>query len=107
MRARTTASGVLPPANSVAAPSDRAVATAGAMWVMDWNRTSVSPIAPRSSPGSAGSAGTYVAAIASTSARVAGAGACVAVAREWCILGRPSRPAIGPADMRAATAPSR
>ena len=48
MSARTTASGVLPPAKSVAAPMDRAVATAGAMWVMDWNRTSVSPIAFRS-----------------------------------------------------------
>ena len=31
----------------------------------------------------AGSPAPYVAAIASTSARVAGAGACVAVAREW------------------------
>src|SRR5947207_2216558 len=50
MSARTTANGVLPPANSVAAPSDRAVATAGAMWVMDWNSTSVSPIAFRSRP---------------------------------------------------------
>src|SRR6476620_1835655 len=48
MSARTTASGVLPPAYRVAAPRDRAVATAGAMWVIDWNRTSVSPIAFRS-----------------------------------------------------------
>jgi hypothetical protein len=48
--ARTTASGVLPPANNVAAPRERAVATAGAMWVIDWNRTSVSPIAFRSRP---------------------------------------------------------
>ena len=39
---------MLPPAKSVAAPSERAVATAGAMWVIDWNRTSVSPIAFRS-----------------------------------------------------------
>src|SRR5687768_15829240 len=54
MSARTTERGALPPANSVAAPIERAVATAGAMWVMDWNRTSVSPMAPRSrvcSPG--------------------------------------------------------
>src|SRR5438132_14232482 len=50
MSASTTARGVLPPANSVAAPSDRAVATAGAMWVIDWNRTSVSPMALRSRP---------------------------------------------------------
>ena len=35
----------MPPANVVAAPMERAVATAGAMWVIDWNRTSVSPIA--------------------------------------------------------------
>src|SRR5258706_1457444 len=50
MSARTTASGVLPPANSAAAPRERAVATAGAIWVIDWNRTSVSPIAFRSRP---------------------------------------------------------
>src|SRR6476661_1185604 len=49
MSARTTASGVFPPANSVAAPIERAVATAGAMCVIDWKRTSVRPIAPRSS----------------------------------------------------------
>ncbi len=46
--AKTTASGVMPPAKAVAAPMDRAVATAGAMWVMDWNSSSVSPIALRS-----------------------------------------------------------
>src|SRR6478752_9666107 len=49
MSARTTASGVFPPANRVAAPIERAVATAGAMCVIDWKRTSVRPIAPRSS----------------------------------------------------------
>ena len=48
--ANTTASGVMPPANAVAAPMDRAVATAGAMCVIDWNRSSVSPIALRSRP---------------------------------------------------------
>src|SRR4029450_10455523 len=42
------ASGVIPPANEVAAPIDRAVATAGAVWVIDWHRTLGSPIAPRS-----------------------------------------------------------
>ena len=35
-------------AYSVAAPIERAVATAGAIWVIDWKRTSVSPIAFRS-----------------------------------------------------------
>jgi hypothetical protein len=35
--ARSTASGVIPPANDVAAPIESAVATAGAMCVMDWN----------------------------------------------------------------------
>ncbi len=51
--ANSTASGVIPPAKVVAAPIDRAVATAGAMWVIDWNRTSGSPIASRSSDGAA------------------------------------------------------
>ncbi len=49
--ANSTASGVMPPANEVAAPIDRAVATAGAMWVIDWNRTSGRPIASRASVG--------------------------------------------------------
>jgi hypothetical protein len=44
---------VIPPANDVAAPIDNAVATAGAMCVIDWNRTSGSPIASRSSDGAA------------------------------------------------------
>ena len=43
--AKSTASGVMPPANVVAAPIDRAVATAGAMCVIDWNSTSGRPIA--------------------------------------------------------------
>ena len=51
--ANSTASGVIPPANDVAAPIDSAVATAGAMWVIDWNSTSGSPIASRSSDGAA------------------------------------------------------
>ena len=46
--ANTTASGVIPPAKAVAAPIERAVATAGAMWVMAWNSSSVIPIASRS-----------------------------------------------------------
>ena len=45
--ANRTASGVMAPANAVAAPMERAVATAGAMCVIDWNRSSVSPIALR------------------------------------------------------------
>ncbi len=49
--ANSTASGVIPPANEVAAPIDSAVATAGAMWVIDWNSTSGSPMASRSSDG--------------------------------------------------------
>src|SRR6185503_9003849 len=47
MSANRTASGVMPPANVVANPIDRAAATAGAMNVIDWNRTSVRPTAPR------------------------------------------------------------
>src|SRR4051794_25328969 len=43
----------MPPANAVAAPIERAVATAGAMCVIDWNRSSGSPIASRSRPLSA------------------------------------------------------
>ena len=49
--ANTTASGVMPPAKLVAAPMDSAVATAGAMWVIDWNSTSGRPIAFRARPG--------------------------------------------------------
>ncbi len=49
--ANSTASGVIPPANDVAAPIDSAVATAGAMWVIDWNSTSGSPMASRSRDG--------------------------------------------------------
>ena len=49
--AKSTASGVMPPANDVAAPIESAVATAGAMWVMDWNSTSGNPMALRSSDG--------------------------------------------------------
>src|SRR6188472_540120 len=48
--ASTTARGVSPSAYVVANPIDRATATAGAMNVIDWNRTSVSPIALRCSP---------------------------------------------------------
>ena len=51
--AKSTASGVIPPANDVAAPIDSAVATAGAMWVIDWNSTSGKPMASRSSDGAA------------------------------------------------------
>ena len=47
--ANRTASGVSPSAKIVANPIDRATATAGAMNVIDWNRTSVRPIAFRSS----------------------------------------------------------
>ena len=49
--ANTSESGVIPPANAVAAPIEIAVATAGAMWVIDWNRTSVRPIALDARPG--------------------------------------------------------
>ena len=49
--ANTTASGVMPPANEVAAPMERAVATAGAMCVIDWNSTSGRPMALRARPG--------------------------------------------------------
>ena len=48
--ANSTASGVSPSAYVVANPIDRATATAGAMNVMDWNSTSVRPIALRSRP---------------------------------------------------------
>ena len=48
--ANRTASGVMPPANEVAAPIESAVATAGAMCVIDWNRTSGRPIALRARP---------------------------------------------------------
>ena len=41
---------MIPPANAVAAPIEIAVATAGAMCVIDWNRTSVRPIALGASP---------------------------------------------------------
>src|SRR6188508_3883263 len=51
--ANTTASGVMPPANAVAAPIERAVATAGAMCVIDWNRSSGRPIALRARVGDA------------------------------------------------------
>jgi hypothetical protein len=46
--ANRTARGVIAPAKTVAAPSEAAVATAGAMWVMDWNATPVAPTAFRS-----------------------------------------------------------
>ncbi len=48
--ANTTARGVSPSAYVVANPIDRATATAGAMNVIDWNSTSVRPIALRSRP---------------------------------------------------------
>ena len=48
--ASRTASGVIPRASVVANPIDRATATAGAMNVIDWNSTSVRPIALRSRP---------------------------------------------------------
>ena len=51
--ANTTASGVMAPANAVAAPIDSAVATAGAMCVIDWNSTSGRPIALRARVGDA------------------------------------------------------
>jgi hypothetical protein len=47
--ANSTASGVIPPANVVAAPIYSAVATAGAMCVTDWKSTSGKPMALRSS----------------------------------------------------------
>ena len=54
--ANTTASGVSLPAKPVAAPIESAVATAGAMCVIDWKRTSGRPMASRLSalPPSAG-----------------------------------------------------
>ena len=55
--ANSSASGVIPPANAVAAPIEMAVATAGAMCVIDWNRTSVRPMALRARVGDAGSWG--------------------------------------------------
>ena len=81
----------------VAAPIERAVATAGAMWVMDWNRTSVSPIAPRSSPGSPDPAG-RVRGRHRFHLRSRRRRRCLRRrgARIACILGRPSRPAIAP-----------
>ncbi len=47
--AKSTASGVSLPAKPVAAPIDSAVATAGAMWVIDWKSTSGRPMALPSS----------------------------------------------------------
>src|SRR6188472_1263050 len=68
--AKTTASGVMPPANAVAAPIDNAVATAGAMWVIDWNRTSGRPIALRASVGDEPSLGCGLAVTGGTSSGV-------------------------------------
>src|SRR5688572_3420068 len=51
----------MPPANEVPPPMERAVATAGAMCVIDWNRTSGRPIASRSNVGVDASSGCWVA----------------------------------------------
>ena len=48
--ARMTASGRAPPANPAPAMIENATAAAGAMWVIDWNRTSRSPMASRARP---------------------------------------------------------
>src|SRR5213080_2351258 len=48
--ARMTASGSAPPANPAPAMIENATAAAGAMWVIDWNRTSRSPMASRARP---------------------------------------------------------
>src|SRR5574341_919005 len=50
MSASTTPSGSEPPANGAPTMIENATAAAGAMWVMDWNSTSRSPIAERASP---------------------------------------------------------
>ena len=49
-RANITASGSEPAANATPAGMDAAIAAPGAMSVMDWNRTSRSPMAFRRRP---------------------------------------------------------
>ena len=51
--AKTTASGNDPPAYAAPAGIEAAIAAPGAMSVIDWKRTSRSPIASRRSPASA------------------------------------------------------
>src|SRR6266516_2344427 len=48
--ARITASGRAPPANCAPTMIEKATAAAGAIWVIDWNRTSLRPIASRARP---------------------------------------------------------
>src|SRR6266498_4852029 len=50
-RARITDRGRAPAAKLAPTMIEKATAAAGAMWVMDWNRTSLSPIASRARPG--------------------------------------------------------
>ena len=47
--ASRTASGVAPPAYVTAKMMENATAAAGAMWVIDWNRTGARPTASRCS----------------------------------------------------------
>src|SRR5919197_5831730 len=49
-RAMMTARGVAPPANDIPIGIENAVAMAGAMNVIDWNRIPLNPTAPRRSP---------------------------------------------------------
>jgi hypothetical protein len=48
-RAKITESGSAPPAKLAPITMVMATAAAGAMWVIDWNSTSRSPMAPRAS----------------------------------------------------------
>src|SRR5213592_3604932 len=49
--ARITDSGRAPAAKLAPTMIENATAAAGAMWVIDWNRTSLRPIASRARPG--------------------------------------------------------
>ena len=48
--AMTTASDVAPPAKAMPPTMENATAAAGAMWVIDWKRTSRRPMASRARP---------------------------------------------------------